>query len=291
MKAKSEQKQLRLMIENIVHGFINNIDSIIYISDMKSYKILFMNNCMKELFGKDLTGTICWQSIHDNQDGPCKFCTNDKLINTDGNPSPSYVWEFYNQKLKKWLELHDMAIPWVNSTYVRMEIALDISQRKYLEQKQINLNKTLEEKVKERTAELEDMNAALNVLLKQRDEDKLEIEARIFSNYNRVIQPFINKLKASLTQKNQQYLVNIIESELQNILSPFSKKLSDPLIKLTPTEMLIATLIKSGKSNREVAEILNSSIHTISRHRENIRKKLGLKNEKINLRRFLSTLS
>ncbi len=72
--------------------------------------------------------------------------------------------------------------------------------------------------------------------------------------------------------------------------SPFSKKLSDKMVNLTPKEIHIANLIKSGKSNKEISELLNSSIHTIASHRENIRKKTGLKNRKVNLRSFLSTL-
>lgn len=85
-------------------------------------------------------------------------------------------------------------------------------------------------------------------------------------------------------------MIDILELGLNNILSPFSKKLSDPMVSLTPTEIHIADLVRYGKSNKEISEILNSSTHTISRHRENIRKKLGLKNKKINLRSFLSSL-
>ena len=62
------------------------------------------------------------------------------------------------------------------------------------------------------------------------------------------------------------------------------------MVNLTPKEINIANLVKFGKTNKEISEIMHSSIHTISRHRENIRKKTGLKNKKVNLRSFLSTL-
>jgi len=279
-------KYTKLQLEAI----FNNLDSSIYISDMKSYEILFMNNHMKELFGEDLTGNICWKSIHNNQDGPCEFCTNNKLTDADGNSTEPYIWEFYNQKLRKWYELHDMVVPWLDGKLVRMEIATDITDRKQVEQKQDKINEMLEDKVKERTANLEDMNTALKVLLNKREKDKKEIEEKQFANYKLLILPFIDQLRNSLTRKNQEDLINILESELKDIISPFSKKLSDPLVNLTPTEIKVASLIKLEKSNKEIAEILNSSIHTISHHRENIRKKTGLKNKKINLRSFLSTL-
>ncbi|WP_304511433.1 two-component system sensor histidine kinase NtrB, partial [Desulfobacula sp.] len=123
-------KYSRLQLEAI----LNNLDSSIYITDMDSHEILFMNNHMKELFGKDLTGQICWKALHKNQDGPCEFCTNDKLIDADKKPTGPYVWEIHNQTLKKWYELHDQAIPWTDGRFVRMEIAFDITWRKQAEE-------------------------------------------------------------------------------------------------------------------------------------------------------------
>jgi DNA-binding CsgD family transcriptional regulator len=134
------------------------------------------------------------------------------------------------------------------------------------------------------------MNATLRILLKKREEDKNEIEEKIFANHKLILAPIIRNLKKSLTRENQNQMMDILESELKNIVSPFSKKLSDHMVNLTPMEIHIADLIKLGKTNKEIAEITNSSIHTISRHRENIRKKTGLKNKKVNLRSFLLTL-
>jgi PAS domain S-box-containing protein len=141
-----------------------------------------------------------------------------------------------------------------------------------------------------KAAELEEMNTALKVLLKRRDRDKSEIQEKIFANYQLILTPIIQNLKQTLTRKQQEDAVDILEKELKNILSPFSKKLSDRMIRLTPREIHIANLIRLGKSNKEMSEILNCSSHTISRHRDNIRKKTGLTNQKINLRSFLLSL-
>ncbi|MBW2655780.1 MAG: hypothetical protein JRC91_12905 [Deltaproteobacteria bacterium] len=102
-----------------------------------------MNNHMKALFGKDLIGEICWKSFYKNQEGPCEFCTNDKLIDADKNPTEPYVWKIHNQKLKKWFRLHDQAIPWIDGRIVRMEMALDITEQKRL-QEEIQRSRTLE---------------------------------------------------------------------------------------------------------------------------------------------------
>ena len=168
--------------------------------------------------------------------------------------------------------------------------AQDITERKRIEKALEKSHELLEEKVIVRTAEIQEMNTALKVLLKKRDDDKKEMEEKIFTNYKSLISPFLQKLKSSLTKRDQQNLMDIVESNLKEFLQPFSQKLSNPMVNLTPTEIQIASMVKQGLSNKEIAQTLNSSIRTITNHRQHIRIKLGLKNKKINLRSFLSTL-
>jgi DNA-binding CsgD family transcriptional regulator len=165
----------------------------------------------------------------------------------------------------------------------------DITEQKKAEQKLNEINDRLEERVIERTAMLEEMNSALKILLKKREEDKKEISENIYSNYKSLVMPYLQKLKSSLAMQEQKYLIDILESNLIEIVSPFSKSLTNPMVNLTPTEVQIAGLVKNGLTNKEMAEILNKSNRAIAAHRENIRKKLGLINKKINLRAFLST--
>jgi len=286
MNAEQKLGHSKLRLDAI----FDNIDSAIYIADMESHEILFMNNHIKKLFGNDLTGNICWKSLHENMGGPCEFCTNNNLTDADGNPTGPYVWENYNQTLGRWYELHDLAIPWLDGRLVRMEIATDITDRKQVELQQKEMNEILEKKVQDRTANLEEMNSALTVLLKKRDDDKNDLEKNIFANYKSLISPFLLKLNDSLTTKNQQVLMGIVESNLKEILSPFSKKLSDPMISFTPAEIQIASFIKRGITTKEIAKTLNCSPRTIDTHRINIRKKLNIKNKNINLRTFLLSL-
>ena len=143
----------------------------------------------------------------------------------------------------------------------------------------ITYQKRLEFERKQKMVELEDINTALDILLKKREQDNREMETKIFSNYESIILPFLNRLRNSLSNKNQQQLADLLEKGFKEILSPFAKKLSDPLIMLTPTEIQIALMIKQGSPNKEIAQILHCSIKTIDTHRANIRKKLDLKNK------------
>jgi PAS domain S-box-containing protein len=166
-------------------------------------------------------------------------------------------------------------------------IARNISKRKEIEQVLIEREKELEIK----TSNVEEANAALKVLLKRREEDKTELEEKMLLNVKDLVQPYIEKLKGSGLTERQKVYADILESNLNNIISPFSRTLSSHYFNLSPTEIQVANLVRDGKTNKEIAELLNSSPRTIGFHRENIRKKLDLKNKKVNLQAHLQFLT
>ncbi len=268
---------------------LNSLNSSIYIADMKSHEIFFMNDHMKDLFGTDLTGSICWKSIHKNLKGPCEFCTNDKLTDADGNPTEPHIWEFYNKKIGRWYELHDQAILWVDGHFVRMEIAIDITDRKRAEQALKESHEKLEQRVKERASSLEDLNIALKVLLKKKDEDRVEVEKEIILNMKNIVEPTITKLNNSSLNGTQQKLVDQLTQKINDVLLPFSGQMEFKDYNFTLSETQIAKLIQTGKRSKEICELLNVSIRTVETHRMNIRKKMGISNKDINLSSYLAT--
>ena len=151
----------------------------------------------------------------------------------------------------------------------------------------IERGKELENK----THELEEVNAALKVLLKHRDEDKKDFEEKVVANVKKLVLPYVEKLKNSRLNVRQMVYLNIIKSNLEDIITPFLHQLSSKYSDLTPSEIQVAGLVKEGKTTKEIAELLNSSTGTIDFHRNNLRKKLGLRNTKTNLRSFLLTLT
>jgi len=60
-------------------------------------------------------------------------------------------------------------------------------------------------------------------------------------------------------------------------------------MNLTPSEIQICNMIKSGLSTKEITSLRGLSDSTLHRHRENIRKKLKLTNKNINLTTYLNT--
>ena len=152
---------------------------------------------------------------------------------------------------------------------------------------QIEERKRAESALRAQSDHLEEVNTALRVLLKKREEDKQEVQGHVLSNVKELVTPYLMRLRRGRLEPHQQTLLEILQSNLENIISPFISKLSSRYLNFTPAEIRVANLIKEGKTNKEIAELLLISKNTVLFHRHNIRTKLGLKNKKINLRTHL----
>jgi DNA-binding CsgD family transcriptional regulator len=147
-----------------------------------------------------------------------------------------------------------------------------------------------EQELKEQKQSLEEANIALKVLLKQRENDKAELEQKVLSNVRELIFPYVDKLKTARLKPREKTLVEIVESHLNDIVSPLLQRLSSAKLVLTPQEIQVATLVKEGKSSKEIAGILHVSVTTVNFHRKNLRKKFNLSNTRQNLRAYLLSL-
>jgi DNA-binding CsgD family transcriptional regulator len=174
----------------------------------------------------------------------------------------------------------------VELSQLNEKLKQEIEERKLVEQKL----RTRETELEIQTSELEETNAALRVLLKRRQEDRIEVEEKILSNIKQLVLPYVESLKSGELDAKQAVHVNVLESNLHDIVSPFIRNLSSKYLGLTRTEVQIANLVKQGKTTREIAEILNSSHRTVEFHRKNIRKKMGIVNSKVNLRSHLLSM-
>ncbi|MEW6616314.1 MAG: PAS domain S-box protein [Thermodesulfobacteriota bacterium] len=183
----------------------------------------------------------------------------------------------------------------VSSSFVRdkagkricsMGSFLDVSEKKRAEQALRQREADLQIKTKN----LEEMNTALKVLLRRREEDRTEIEEKILVNVKELVSPFLEKLKSTNLHPRQMAYIDILESNLKDIVSPFSRKLSSAYLSLTPAEIRVANLVQQEKTAKEIAKLLNVSTRTIEAHKKNLRVKLGIKNKKANLKSYLLSL-
>ena len=142
-----------------------------------------------------------------------------------------------------------------------------------------------------RKQRLEEANIALKVLLRQREQDKLELEQKVLANIKELVFPYVDRLKRAPLRSKDKEILGIVETHLKDIVSPLLQRLSNLNIILTPQEMQVAVLIKDGKSSKEIADILHISDATVHFHRKNVRAKFGLKNSPTNLRSYLLSMS
>jgi len=195
----------------------------------------------------------------------------------------------YNGLKDEWRWIHAISTGIVDKNgktrYVN-GILMDVTDRMLSEE----ALKSKDIKLQAETRKLSEINSALNVLLEKRDGDKIKLEEKILLNVEKLIKPYLNKLQQGQLNERNKDLVNIIHANLDEILSSFVRDLTSIYHKLTPKEIQIANLIRQGNTNKEIADILFLSIKTIEFHRDNIRKKLGIKNKKINLISYLLSL-
>jgi PAS domain S-box-containing protein len=164
-----------------------------------------------------------------------------------------------------------------------IESIRDITERRRMEE----ALRRREEDLEVKSRNLEEVNTALRVLLKHREEDKSELEEKILSNVKKLVVPYVEKLRKSRLSDEQASYVEILDDHIQDILSPFLRNLGTRHLNLTPKEIQVASLIREGRTSKEIAEVLGVSARAVDFHRDNIRIKLGIKNKKANLRSYL----
>ncbi|MCD6565078.1 MAG: PAS domain S-box protein [Bacteroidales bacterium] len=132
-KMQEAANQQLLEYENkSFQAIVDSIDAVVYVADMQTYELLFLNKYGKQNWG-DKVGEKCYKALQ-GLDTPCNFCTNNKLLDKNGNPSEPYVWEFQNTITKQLYQCRDQAITWIDGRLVRLEIAVDITKSKEAEQ-------------------------------------------------------------------------------------------------------------------------------------------------------------
>jgi DNA-binding CsgD family transcriptional regulator len=185
-----------------------------------------------------------------------------------------------------WVEVNTRGIKEKGKLIAIHGIARNITERKRMEE----ALKKREQELEEKSRNLEDANTALRVLLKRREDDKAELEEKVICNVRELVLPYIENLKMTPINSHQLNQLKILERNTSEIISPFLRTLSTKYPNLTPMEIKIINFIREGRTTKEMAELLNASARTVEVHRDNIRKKLGLRNRKANLKSHLMAL-
>jgi len=151
-----------------------------------------------------------------------------------------------------------------------------------MELQDINKQLSLERKA------LQESNSALRAVLTRIEEEKIDIYRNIKTNVDKILMPILIAMSLELPQAQSKY-VEMLKTNLEEITSQFVRHLSNSYHSMTPTEITICNMIRNGLRTKEIAQTRGVSSATINRHRENIRRKLKITNNDVNLATYLQS--
>lgn len=155
---------------------------------------------------------------------------------------------------------------------------------------EISLKRTSDE-LRTQAVELEHKNIALREIVSQIGSEKKALQDQVRLNIELTVLPLLDRMqRADIPPQDLQSCLKVLRQNLEDSASSFTRKVIEDRIRLSPRELEICTLIKNGMSNKEIAVMLRISSETVERHRHNIRRKLRITNEKVNLATFLRAL-
>ncbi len=281
-----EIRRVKALLEKVY----SSLEEAIFIVDPSTRFIVSCNDAAEKIFGykkKEMLGKNT-EFIHVDKASYQEFgekmlpILNSKgVFQTEFNMRKKDGTVFPTEHTVKKVD-DESGLPVINVSVVR-----DISSQRMVTEKLQQKQEELQAKAERLT----EMNIALKVFLEQRDQEKKSLEDQVSESINGLIIPYLNKIRASNLNKLQMEYIHILESNLKEIVKPFNHRLSGKLMHLSPSETRVANYVKQGYRIKEIAAKLNISMRTVEFHRDNIRKKLGLKNKKINLKTYLSSFN
>jgi len=262
---------------------LDSIKTGIVIIDRETKNIVDANPYAIEMIGESkekIIGSVCHRYLCPAKVGECpvidlgKEIDNSEELILKGNGKESPVLKTVSQIT-------------INGKELLLESFIDITYQKKIETDLNSQRLALIEK----TISQEKANEALMALLDHREIDKKTIEQSMVTNLKRFVFPYLDDLERQKIKKDSKVYVNIIRTNIEQLISPVSRNLSGAYLDLTPTEIKVADLIRQGKSSKSIVAILNISLSTVEKHRNKIRKKLNIVKKKINLNTYLNSLA
>jgi DNA-binding NarL/FixJ family response regulator len=136
---------------------------------------------------------------------------------------------------------------------------------------------------------LQETNIALKTVLSRLEEEKREIRGAVAGSIEKIVMPIVMELELATTGRQRAY-VSLLRQCLNEVGGPLHAGPTPWHVELSPAEVAIGTMIRNGLSTKEIAQLRCISAGTVRRHRENIRKKLGLQNRQANLKTYLANV-
>jgi PAS domain S-box-containing protein len=211
------EKKLKMAHEKLL-TILDSIDSTVYVADMDTFEILFMNKKMITDFGGDKTGDFCYHAFRKNS-GPCECCTNDQLVDKHKNPAGVRIWDDKNPVTGRDYINYDRAIEWTDGRLVRMQIATDITDLKKLES-QLNQAQKMESVGRLAGGVAHDFNNMLGVILGHTE------LAMLHADENHDLHADLNEIQ-NAAKRSADLVKKLLAFARKEIISPKQLDLND----------------------------------------------------------------
>jgi len=257
------EEALRLSKEQM-QSILDNTTSVIYLKDLQG-KYIFINRQYQELFHATKEG-IVGKTDYDifPKEMADVFRINDQKVIKARAPLEMEEVALHDDGPHTYISIKFPLFDSNGTLYGVCGISTDITDR--VKSKEV---------LQEQKESLEQKNIALGEVLGQIEIEKRQIEENVIANAENLLLPTIQKL--GLAGESHKY-VQLLQNNLEELTSSFGSRLTDKKTRLTSREIEICNMIKNGLSSKEIARLLNTSLLTVEKHRNNIRSKLGVVN-------------
>ena len=117
-----------LMQNCVWDHMMESTHAFVYVTDLKTDEILFMNRSMKQAFGLESPeGQVCWRVLQRGQEARCSFCPVRMLT-----PDRAYVWEEENSVTGRVYENYDSLMRWRDGRLVHFQHSTDVTEARRL---------------------------------------------------------------------------------------------------------------------------------------------------------------
>lgn len=138
-----EQCRRRLETEREeLWAILDGIEGSVCVEDIQTHEVLYANRHMRQSCG-DIVGQRCWEIARGEIRRVCDRCTDEQLLDADGEPGPAVTQEREAPQTGQWYRCAHRAIRWPDGRLVRMDVGFDITDCKETEARVQHLNTVL----------------------------------------------------------------------------------------------------------------------------------------------------
>ncbi len=138
--ANEQLQEAHIRFEAVLDG----IDAHIYVVDMETYDILYVNRKSASSLPCATTGKPCYKYLrHENL--PCQNCKIPEFLTSSITSDKVIVWEFWDPAINKWILNREKVVSWPNVNRAKLTISTDISEIKKAEEEREEMLKSLQQ--------------------------------------------------------------------------------------------------------------------------------------------------